>query len=56
MLEGKELILEFKLENSFEELEEVVITGTRNETKRANSPVIVGVIDKKSFEVVQANT
>lgn len=56
LLEGKEMMLEFQLENSFEELEEVVITGTRNETKRSNSPVMVGVIDKKSLETVQANT
>jgi len=53
---GQKIDLEINLENSFEELEEVVITGTRNETKRSNSPVIVGVIDKKAFETVQANT
>jgi outer membrane receptor for ferrienterochelin and colicins len=53
---GKKMMLEFFLENSFEELEEVVITGTRHKTKRTDSPVIVGVIDKKSLENVQANT
>jgi outer membrane receptor for ferrienterochelin and colicins len=56
MADGQKFDLEINLENSFEELEEVVITGTRNETKRSNSPVIVGVIDKKAFETVQANT
>ena len=53
---GNNMTLEFFLENSFEELEEVVITGTRNITKRTDSPVIVGIIDKKSLEYVQANT
>ena len=48
--------LDLELETSFEELEEVVITGTRTETKKKDSPVIVGVIDRQSLENVQANT
>lgn len=54
--EGQILSIDIKLEPSFEHLEEVVITGTRNETKKSNSPVMVGVIDKKSLETVQANS
>jgi outer membrane receptor for ferrienterochelin and colicins len=54
--DGQQISLNLELQKSFEELEEVVITGTRNETKRSESPVIVGVIDKKSLETVQANT
>ncbi len=53
---GQELQLDFKLETSFEQLEEIVITGTRTETRRADSPVMVGVINKKSLEIVQANS
>lgn len=56
ILDGQQISLNLELQKSFEELEEVVITGTRNETKRSESPVIVGVIDKKSLETVQANT
>jgi outer membrane receptor for ferrienterochelin and colicins len=54
--EGQELSFELMLESSFEQLEEVVITGTRNETKRTDSPVIVGIINKQSLESVQANS
>lgn len=54
--EGQILSIDIKLEPSFEHLEEVVITGTRNETKKSNSPVMVGIIDKKSLETVQANS
>lgn len=54
--DGEEHTVDFFLEASFEELEEVVITGTRTESKRTDSPVMVGVIDKKSLENVQANT
>jgi outer membrane receptor for ferrienterochelin and colicins len=54
--EGQELYLELILEASFGQLEEVVITGTRNETKRTDSPVIVGIISKQSLESVQANS
>ncbi|MCK5278763.1 MAG: carboxypeptidase-like regulatory domain-containing protein, partial [Cyclobacteriaceae bacterium] len=53
---GKEQFIDIVLEKSFEELEEVVITGTRTERKKTDSPVIVGVIDKKSLENIQANT
>ena len=54
--DDKEHIIYFLLETTFEELEEVVITGTRTESKRTDSPVMVGVIGKKSLENVQANT
>jgi outer membrane receptor for ferrienterochelin and colicins len=54
--EGQELSFKLILEASFEQLEEVVITGTRNETKRTDSPVMVGIINKQSLESVQANS
>lgn len=53
---GSELLLDIVMEKSFEELEEVVITGTRTNRKKTDSPVAVGVIDKKSLENIQANT
>ncbi|MCK5705348.1 MAG: TonB-dependent receptor, partial [Cyclobacteriaceae bacterium] len=53
---GKEQFIDIVLEKSFKELEEVVITGTRTERKKTDSPVAVGVIDKKSLENIQANT
>ena len=56
VINGSELLVEIVLEKSFEELEEVVITGSRTEQKRTNSPVVVGVIDRQTLETVQANT
>ena len=53
---GGEQHVNIKLEKTFEELEEVVITGLRNEQKKTDTPVIVGIVDKKSLETVQANT
>lgn len=54
--QGTEVIVDVVLEKSFEQLEEVVITGSRTEQKRSESAVVVGVIDKKSLDAVQANT
>lgn len=51
-----EQVINIVLEKSFEELEEIVITGTRTKYKKTDSPVHVGIIDKKSLENIQANT
>lgn len=53
---NQERVIDIVLEKSFEELEEVVITGTRTERNKKESPVIVGVIDQKSMETVNANS
>lgn len=54
--EGLEHTLNIILEKSFEQLEEIIISGARIEQKRSDAAVIVGVIDKKSLERVQANS
>ena len=54
--DGEEIFLRIELQKSFEQLEEVVISGTRTEQKRSEAAVAVSVIDKKSLETVQANT
>ena len=51
-----EVTIEVVLNKSFEQLEEVVISGSRTEQKRSDAAVVVGVIDKKSLDMVQANT
>ena len=51
-----EVTIEVVLNKSFEQLEEVVISGSRTEQKRSEAAVVVGVIDKKSLDMVQANT
>ncbi|MCG8308324.1 MAG: TonB-dependent receptor [Cytophagales bacterium] len=48
--------LNIAMERSFEQLEEVVISGSRTEQKRSEAAVVVGIIDQKSLETVQANT
>lgn len=53
--EHEEIELNVILQKSFRELDEIVVTGTRNETKRTDSPVIVGVLNKKSLESTQSN-
>jgi len=49
-----ETIRDFVLSADLLNIEEVVITGTRNEVPQYNSPVIVGKISSKTFETVQA--
>ena len=53
---GTEVVLEILLERSFEQLEEIVVSGSKVEQKRSEATVAVGLIDKKSLELVQANT
>ena len=49
---SQELI--FELKESFIELGQVVITGTKTFKRQTDSPVIVNVIDSKALENVQA--
>ena len=52
---GQTVEMNIILQKSFMELHEIVITGTRNETKKTDSPVIVGIISSKSLENTQSN-
>ena len=54
--EGDIITLDIILEKSFEQLDEIVVSGSRTEQKRSEAPVVVSVIDKKALETVQANT
>ena len=49
-----EKILKFTLESEHYELDQVVITGTRTQKRRTNSPVIVNLIDSKTLDQVVA--
>lgn len=51
---GERKILNFVLAEGNEALEEVVITGTRTEKRRTDSPVIVNLIDSETLEQVSA--
>jgi outer membrane receptor for ferrienterochelin and colicins len=53
---GAEVVLEILLEPSYEQLEEVVVSGSKIEQKRNEATVAVGLIDRKGLELVQANT
>lgn len=53
---GDEQYVHIELEKTYEELEEVVVTGSRTEQKKTESPVIVGVIDKNTLVSVHANS
>lgn len=54
LLEGAEEVVNFMLVEGNEALEEVVITGTRTEKRRTDSPVIVNLIDSETLEQVTA--
>ena len=54
--EGDEIKLEVVLDRSFSQLDEIVISGARTEQRKGDAAVVVGVIDKKALEAVQANT
>jgi len=47
---GKDEQLYIRLEPTVMNLDDVVVTANRNETKRKEAPVIVGIIDQKLFE------
>tara|TARA_B100000497_G_scaffold104557_1_gene120318 strand:- start:1799 stop:4129 length:2331 start_codon:yes stop_codon:yes gene_type:complete len=50
------IFVDFNLTNSLNYLNEVVITGTKTNKRRTNSPVIVNVINNKALEDFQACT
>ena len=52
--EGAEGVVNFRLAEGNETLDEVVITGTRTEKRKTDSPVIVNLIDSKTLEQVSA--
>ncbi|RKS55527.1 outer membrane receptor for ferrienterochelin and colicins [Gillisia mitskevichiae] len=52
--EGNTKLLNFDLEEGNEALDEVVITGTRTEKRRTDSPVIVNLISSETLEQVVA--
>jgi len=51
---GESKIVNFNLSESKEELEQVVVTGTRTQKRRTDSPVIVNLINSKTLEEVVA--
>lgn len=51
---GETKILNFSLIESNEELDQVVVTGTRTEKRRIDSPLIVNLINSKTLEQVVA--
>lgn len=54
LAEGESKILDFDLRESNEELDQVVVTGTRTEKRRIDSPVIVNLIDSETLQQVVA--
>lgn len=53
---GKSIELNFNLEEDQIGTEEVVVTGTRTEKRKTESPVIVNSIDGQSLNLVNANS
>lgn len=51
---GKTLELNFEVEPDAMMLEQVVVTGTKSEIKRRNSPALVSIVDNKLFQLVDA--
>ncbi len=54
LTDGAQQIINFNLVEGNEALDEVVITGTRTEKRRTDSPVIVNLIDSETLEQVTA--
>ncbi|TLP82352.1 TonB-dependent receptor [Maribacter sp. ACAM166] len=54
LLESSNEVIDFALQEGNEVLDEVVITGTRTEKRRTDSPVIVNLINSKTLERVTA--
>ncbi|MCX2741907.1 TonB-dependent receptor [Pontibacter anaerobius] len=50
------LTLNFTMEEANATLNEVVVTGTRTERRRLESPVAVNVLDSRTFNFTQSNT
>jgi len=51
---GQDLAIDFSLKKDVLNLSQVVVTGSRNQIERYNSPVIVNTIDAKTFEATQS--
>lgn len=54
LAEGTEITVNFNLVEGSENLDEVVITGTRTAKRRTDSPVIVNLIDSETLQQVVA--
>lgn len=54
LLPGKTTELNFEVEPDVMMLDQVVVTGSKSELKRRESPVLVGVIDNRLFNLVDA--
>lgn len=54
LTDGEAKVLNFKLRESNEELDQVVVTGTRTAKRRIDSPVIVNLINSETLEQVVA--
>ena len=52
--EGTTLLRNFTMQEDFLNLGEIVLTGTRNQIKRYNSPVIINTISNRTFEATQS--
>lgn len=50
------LVLHLKLTSATSSLNEVVVTGTRTQRRRLESPVAVNVLDSRTFNITQSNT
>lgn len=53
--EGKTIEVKLNIEPSLIELDQVVVTGSRNETKKRESSTIVNVVSSKLFESTASN-
>ena len=51
---GKNLIKEYALREDVLRIGEIVVTGTRNQIARYNSPVIINTISNRTFEATQS--
>ncbi len=56
LIAGKTLEINFDVEQDVLMLEQVVVTGSKTELKRRHSPSLIGVIDTKVFENINAVT
>lgn len=54
--DGTPLTLDITLQPADATLNEVVVTGTRTERRRLESPVAVNVLDSRTFNLTQSNT
>lgn len=52
--EGETILRNFTFKEDFLYLGEVVVTGTRNQIERYNSPVIINTISNRTFEATQS--